>query len=283
MMSLTIRIILVSFLTMLSDWSSVGKKNAAIRSASRSYAEANYAASVQDHLKLVNEYELTTPNVNFNLALSYHYSDSLDLAQRTYQSLYSSPDKTIASFSFNQNGTILAGQKKYEEALDAFKWALIHMPENESARYNYELLSRWLQQNPEQKDQPKEQEEEQNEEEKNEEQQQQDQQQQNQEKKDGEGEEETQEDEASESQKKEDKSGEKTQEEKESEEASDIESDLSDREKRMEQLREKLKEMNISPEQASQILDAMNAAELRFIQQNKKKPTKRPSKNLPEW
>ena len=81
MMSLTIRIILVSFLTMLSDWSSVGKKNAAIRSASRSYAEAEYKASIENHLKLVNEFELTTSDVNFNLALSYHYADSLDLAR----------------------------------------------------------------------------------------------------------------------------------------------------------------------------------------------------------
>lgn len=283
MMSLTIRIILVSLLTFLSDWSGVGKKNAAIRTAARSYAETNYEASVQDHLKLVNEFELATPNVNFNLALSYHYNGQVDLAQRTYQSLYSNPDKTIASFAFNQNGTLLAGQNKYKEALEAFKWALIHMPENEAARYNFELLSRWLQQNPDQQDQSNEQEEEQNQEEKDEEQQQQDQQQQNQEKKDGEGEEETEEDEASESQKKEDKSGEKSQQEKESEEASDIESDLSDREKRMEQMREKLKEMNLTPEQAAQILDAMNAAELRFIQQNKKKPSKRPSKNLPEW
>lgn len=283
MMSLAIRIVLVSLLTLVSDWSDVGKKNKAIRAASRSYAEANYEASVENHLKLVNEFDLATPDVNFNLALSYHYNEQLDLAQRTYQSLYSTPNHTIASFAFNQNGTLLAGQKKYEEALDAFKWSLIHMPENESARYNYELLSRWLQQNPDQKDQPKEQENEENEEEQNQEQQQEQQEKQDQEKKDGEGDEKTEEDEASESEKKDDKSGEKSQQEKESEEASDIESDLSDREKRMEQLKEKLKELNLTPEQAAQILDAMNAAELRFIQQNKKKTNKRQGRNLPEW
>ena len=48
-------------------------------------------------------------------------------------------------------------------------------------------------------------------------------------------------------------------------------------------MKEKLQNMNLSPEQASQILDAMNAAEMRYIQQNRKKPTKRPDKGLPDW
>ncbi len=51
----------------------------------------------------------------------------------------------------------------------------------------------------------------------------------------------------------------------------------------MENLREKLEEMNLTPEQAAQILEAMNSAELRYIQQNRKKPTKRPDRGLPEW
>ena len=101
--------------------------------------------------------------------------------------------------------------------------------------------------------------------------------------KDGEGEEQTNEDEASESEENEDKSGEKSQQEEPSDESSDMESDLSEREKAMEEMRERLEDMNITPEQAAQILDAMNNAELRYIQQNQKKPTKRPDKNMPDW
>ncbi|EIM78381.1 acetyl-CoA acetyltransferase [Nitritalea halalkaliphila LW7] len=69
----------------------------------------------------------------------------------------------------------------------------------------------------------------------------------------------------------EDERGEKTEEERESEEASDRESDLSDREKRQEQLKERLEQMNLTPEQAAQILEAMNAAEQRFIQAKQEK------------
>lgn len=62
-----------------------------------------------------------------------------------------------------------------------------------------------------------------------------------------------------------------------------MDANLADRQKRMEEMREKLKSMNLSPEQASQILESLNAAELRYIQDNKKKPTQRPKRGLPDW
>src|SRR5680860_137462 len=104
-----------------------------------------------------------------------------------------------------------------------------------------------------------------------------------QQKKDGEGEEQTKEDGASESEEKKDKSGEKSAQEKPSDEPSELESDLSEGEKAMEEMRQKLQDMNITPEQAANILEAMNNAELRYIQQNRKRPTKRPDESLPDW
>lgn len=62
-----------------------------------------------------------------------------------------------------------------------------------------------------------------------------------------------------------------------------MDANLADRQKKMEEIREKLKAMNITPEQAQQILESLNAAELRYIQQNKKKPTQRPKRGLPDW
>ena len=62
-----------------------------------------------------------------------------------------------------------------------------------------------------------------------------------------------------------------------------MDADLADKQKAMEAFKEKLKAMNLTPEQASQILESMNAAELRYIQQNKKKPTEKPKRGLPDW
>jgi hypothetical protein len=114
-------------------------------------------------------------------------------------------------------------------------------------------------------------------------QEQQDQDQESQDKKDGEGEEQTSEDGAEESDEMEDKQGEKSNREEPTEEPSSMDSDLSEREKQLEELRQRLEEMNLSPEQAAQILDAMNSNELQFIQQNRRKPTQRPQRGLPDW
>ena len=62
-----------------------------------------------------------------------------------------------------------------------------------------------------------------------------------------------------------------------------MDANLADRQKKMEAMREKLKAMNLSPEQAAQILESLNSAELRYIQDNKKKATQRPKKGLPDW
>lgn len=58
---------------------------------------------------------------------------------------------------------------------------------------------------------------------------------------------------------------------------------LADKQQAMEAFKEKLKEMNLTPEQAAQILESMNAAELRYIQQNKKKPSQKPKRGIPDW
>lgn len=62
-----------------------------------------------------------------------------------------------------------------------------------------------------------------------------------------------------------------------------MDANLADRQKKMEAMREKLKGMNLSPEQAAQILESLNAAELRYIQDNKKKATQKPKRGLPDW
>ena len=90
-------------------------------------------------------------------------------------------------------------------------------------------------------------------------------------------------DQKKESEENQEKRGEKSNQEQPSEEPSELESDLSEREKAMEEMKQRLQDMNISPEQAAQILDAMNNAELRYIQQNQKKPTKRPDRSKPDW
>ncbi len=55
------------------------------------------------------------------------------------------------------------------------------------------------------------------------------------------------------------------------------------RELSQQELIDKLKEMNISKEKAEAILNALNNNEIKFIQQQKKKATKRPPNGKPDW
>jgi len=126
-------------------------------------------------------------------------------------------------------------------------------------------------------------EEEQQQQDQDQQQQDKDQQQQSQDQKKGEGDEQTQDESDVDPDKTDEQRGEKSQQEKPSEELSDQKSDLSEREKSMQQMKERLQDMNITPEQATQILDAMNSAELRHIQQNRRKPTKQPDRSAPDW
>jgi hypothetical protein len=46
---------------------------------------------------------------------------------------------------------------------------------------------------------------------------------------------------------------------------------------------EKLEELNLTEEKARMILEAMKNNEIQYIQQNKRKPTKRPDSTKPDW
>lgn len=46
---------------------------------------------------------------------------------------------------------------------------------------------------------------------------------------------------------------------------------------------ERLEEMNLTEEKARMILEAMKNNEIQYIQQNTRKPTKRPDSNKPDW
>lgn len=46
---------------------------------------------------------------------------------------------------------------------------------------------------------------------------------------------------------------------------------------------EKLEELNLTEEKARMILEAMKNNEIQYIQQNKRKPTKKPDTNKPDW
>ena len=141
------------FLIIPSSWTRVSRLNSAIELAETSYAEAKYAESAEYHLVLVNEFQVKSSNLDFDLGLSHHYAEKPEEAATYYDQATQSIDPKLASFANNQGGVLLGNKKENQAALSKFQTALIKDPGNEEARYNYELLARWLKRDEERKQQ----------------------------------------------------------------------------------------------------------------------------------
>lgn len=150
-----------------------------------------------------------------------------------------------------------------DEKLQKLKEELEKQQEQEQQQKEQQQQQEQQQQDQEQKDQQNK--DQQDQEKKDQEQQQQDQDQEQKEEKD-----EGKENEEKKDQEK--KDSEPTEEEKEQKEKDDLQKFL-----------DKLKEMKISPEKAQMILEAMKNNEIQYVQQNKRKATKRKDRSKPDW
>lgn len=141
------------FLFLPASWTRISALNEAVEQAARSYAATEYEQSIADHLALIENFQYSSSQLDFNLGLSYHHAEKPDEASGSYDKATLSPDKKLASMAFNQGGVLLGTKQENEAALSKFKSALIKDPRNEVARYNYELLARWLQRDKERQQQ----------------------------------------------------------------------------------------------------------------------------------
>ncbi len=147
------KIIMAVFLLIPGSLTEVSRLNTAIDKAAESYAKAEYEEAIKDHLELIENFQYNSVELDYNLGLSNQYAEKVDEALGYYDKVSISPNKILASFSFNQSGVITGNKKEYEVALSKFQSALVKDPTNEVARYNYELLARWLQRDEERKNQ----------------------------------------------------------------------------------------------------------------------------------
>ncbi|MFC3881635.1 hypothetical protein ACFOSV_15680 [Algoriphagus namhaensis] len=137
----------IAFILLLlpASWTRISRLNEAIDQAEKSYASTEYEQSITDHLALIENFQYSSSNLDFNLGLSYQYAEKLEEATANFDKASIAVDKKLSSMAFNQGGVLLGNKQENEAALSKFKSALIKDPTNETARYNYELLARWMQ------------------------------------------------------------------------------------------------------------------------------------------
>lgn len=280
------KVVILILMVLLIDPGDIGKINSLKSEAKAAYKKGDFKTAISKYRYLVDSLNVNEDEVKLNLANAYFEANDTTYTANSYQPLTQSTNPRIRSVAHQQLGVLSNRDNKYEEALANFKQALKADPNNEDARYNYEMVKKKLaeqkkkeeeqkkndpnqeEKNKDQKDQNKEQNKDQKQDQKEK------QDQQDKEKQDEQNKEQKEQQEKEEKEKKEkQQKDQKDQEQKDSKEKKDIPPSVS----------EKLKQMEMSEEKAQMILEAMKNQEIQYLQQNKRKATKPKDKGKPDW
>lgn len=271
-------ILLLTLLTLLIDPGKIGEVNKAKERAKEAYARGEYKDAAQQYRALVDSLGVKEEEVSMNLAHSYYHLNDTVNARNAYLGLTNSKSAGYRSVSYQQLGMLSHRENKLEEALTYFKSALKANPNNEEARYNYEMVKRKLEEQQKQQQRDDQDKKDQDQKENKDQQDKKDQKQNEQEKKDKEKKEQEQKEKQEQEKKDQEK---KEQEKKEQQQKQDQEK--KDEKKEPQPSSDKMKQMKISEEKAKMVLEAMKNQEVQYLQQNKRKATKPKDRGKPDW
>ena len=270
MKSVLIYIFLIIF---ADDFNDIATINRIKKEAEKAYNDGDYSQAIKNYSYLYDTLKQENDRILLNLSNAYFNAHDTSNAFFHYNKLTGTEDKNIRSIAHQQLGVIANNMGKYDVALDQFKNSLRANPNNNDARYNYELLKRLMQENQQQQqnqDQQNQDQQDQQQQDQQQQQQQQDQEQQN-------------EDQQQDQQQNQQQQNEEEQEQQEQEQEQQQESKEENEEKDVQSQPEDMQEMEISEEMARMILEAMRNNEVQYIQQNRKKASKPKDNSKPDW
>jgi Ca-activated chloride channel family protein len=285
------------FATILSiDPSKISKINKLKSEAKKAYLAGDMKTAIEKYKLLVDSLHVDEQEVAMNLANAFFNVNDTSSAISRYQPLSVSSDSKIKSWANLQMGVVANRQGKFEEALNYFKQAMKAEPNNEQARYNYEMVKKKLEEKKKQeqqnkdnqdkkddqkKDQKDQDKKDQNKDNKDQKDQKDKKDQQNKDKKDEQKKDQKDKQDQKDKEQKEKEQKDKEQKQKEQQPKEDKKNEKKD--KPDPTLSEKLKDMKISEDKAKMILEAMKNQEVQYLQQNKRKATKPKDKGKPDW
>ncbi|WP_161890947.1 tetratricopeptide repeat protein [Pontibacter russatus] len=117
--------------------------------AAAAYQQEDYAGAIAAYKYLVYDLEAHDDQLQLNLAHAYYRAGLWSEAQQEYRLLVSHPYPHLRSVAHLQLGNIATKQKKYRQALALYRAALVAQPGSDAARYNYELLKKYIDLHPE--------------------------------------------------------------------------------------------------------------------------------------
>jgi tetratricopeptide (TPR) repeat protein len=117
-------------------------RNSAKREAERAYRMQYFAQASQQYQLIIDNSVVRPVEVQFDLAQALFAQKKYKQAEVLYRRNLQAQDPAIVSNALNQLGLLLVLQGDTVEAIQRFKSALRTQPDNDIARYNFELLKK---------------------------------------------------------------------------------------------------------------------------------------------
>ncbi|NJN26365.1 MAG: tetratricopeptide repeat protein [Cyclobacteriaceae bacterium] len=126
------------------DINKIARVNKAKRQGESAYASGDYHSAIAAFRYLTDTLHVTEDPILLNLANAYYNISDTTSAEQYYSQITRSTDPEMRSLAHLQLGVIHQQKNKLKEAIAEFKASLMSDPQNEDARYNYELLKKIL-------------------------------------------------------------------------------------------------------------------------------------------
>jgi len=144
------------FLGVLGDgFNKASRINNAVQEAKIYFQNRHYQKAAALYGYLADSLGVKDEQLQINRAHAQYLNGELKQAGKNYASLTNSPNQEVQAVALTQMGLIYFQQHNPERALYNFKKALIRDPLNDNARFNYELLRKYLASHPSPAQQPK--------------------------------------------------------------------------------------------------------------------------------
>jgi tetratricopeptide (TPR) repeat protein len=131
-------------LLFVGDISKIARINTAKKAAASAYSNGDYKSAISSLRLLTDSLAVAEDPVFLNLANAYFQESDTNSAIQYYSKVTMSDNKELRSLAFQQLGVINQQKNKLEAAVSDFKSSIKSNPNNEEARYNYELLKKIL-------------------------------------------------------------------------------------------------------------------------------------------
>jgi hypothetical protein len=138
---------LLSILLIINPITFIAETNERQAKAGQYFRTQDYRLALQEYLYIMDGLETESPEIFLNSAHAYFNLRNADKAAFYYSKLLDNNNPIYQSIAFNQLGYLADVDGDLNNALKYFKLALLRNPQNEEARYNYELTKKRLPKN----------------------------------------------------------------------------------------------------------------------------------------